>query len=169
MTKLRLEPNVIPPENHGKNLRSMLPKDDWDLLRTDCYMRSGYVCEICGGKGKKHPVEAHEEWTYDLKKRIQTLKAILALCPDCHLVKHIGRAILIGKFEKAVKHFAKVNKMKPDTAEMYLSDFMNHRIDLMSISFKINIDVAKKRLIELFDQQEEVLNAFPITKKGEKR
>jgi len=169
MTKqLKLTPNFIPPESHGKNLRSMLPKEDWDLLRIDCYQKAEYKCEICGGKGKKHPVEAHEEWDYDLQMRVQTLTKISALCPDCHLVKHIGRAEVIGKFEKAFKHFCKVNKLKPAEGERIIRDLMNQRLDLMTKTFRINIELAKQRLLELLNQQEEVLTAFPMQRRKEK-
>jgi hypothetical protein len=143
----------------------MLPKDDWDILRTDCYMRANYVCEICGGIGKKHPVEAHEEWEFNLKKRTQKLVKILALCPDCHLVKHIGRAEILGKFNKALKHFCKVNKIKRSEGEYILRESFNDQMQLMGTSFKIDIELAKTRLLELFDQKEEVLTAFPLIRR----
>lgn len=165
MNNLILIPNPIPPENHGKNLRSMLPTDDWDILRTDCYMRSKYVCEICGGKGKEHPVEAHEEWEFNTKDRIQRLVKISALCPDCHLVKHIGRAEHIGKFDKAFKHFCRVNKLRQQDGEHILTDLLNEQFQLMSTSFRIDIEVAKVRLLELMDDKETVLQAFPIIQK----
>lgn len=168
MNDLKLIPNAIPPESHGKNLRSMLPKDDWDLLRTNCYMAAEYKCEICGSAGKKHPVEAHEEWAFDMEKRVQTLTGIHALCPDCHLVKHIGRAHHIGKFEKAFKHFCKVNKLRPHEGETELRDILNGQLSLMHHFFKINIDVAKQKLLQLFDEQESILTAFPIIRRKSK-
>ena len=165
MTELLLTPNAIPPESHGKNLRSMLPKEDWDLLRIDCYTKADYLCELCGSKGKKHPVEAHEEWEFNVKKRTQVLIKISALCPDCHLVKHIGRASHVGKFEKAFKHFCKVNKLKKEDGETALRDILNNQLSLMTTTYKIDIEIAKKRLLELFQEKEEVLTAFPIVRK----
>lgn len=169
MKKLILTPNFIPPESHGKNLRTMLPQDDWDLLRTDCYQRADYKCQICSGKGKKHPVEAHEEWEFNLEKRTQRLVHLLALCPNCHLVKHIGRAEKIGKFDKAFKHFKKVNKLKEGEAQALISNLMNDQIQLMTMPFKIDIEVAKARLLEIYQSQEEVLTAFPFQKRRPKR
>jgi hypothetical protein len=166
--KLKLVPNPIPPESHGKNLRSILPTEDWDLLRSDCYIKAEYLCEICHGKGRAHPVECHEEWELDYKKKIQKLVALQALCPNCHLVKHIGRAAKTGKFERAFKHFCKVNKLNALAGEQALRDILNSQLDLLGISFKIDIEFAKQRLLELWDQKVEILTAFPIQhKKGD--
>lgn len=168
MKKLILTPNVIPPESHGKNLRTMLPQDDWDLLRIDCYQQADYKCELCSGKGKKHPVEAHEEWFFDLEKRIQKLVKLSALCPSCHLVKHIGRAEKIGKFDKAFKHFKRINKLKDSEAQVLLANLMNDQIQLMTTPFRIDIEAAKTRLLEIYQSQEETLTAFPFQKRRKK-
>ena len=63
-----------------------------------------------------HPVECHETWVYsDTEDKdttfvgTQTLDSINALCPMCHLSKHMGFAESIGKSNEAAKHYAKVN------------------------------------------------------------
>lgn len=65
-----------------------------------------------------HPVECHETWSYsDIRGYslthigIQTLESINALCPLCHLAKHMGFAKTIGKQDIAIKHYAKINKL----------------------------------------------------------
>jgi len=50
------------------------------------------LCETCGGCGPQYPVECHEIWNYDDTRLIQKLDGLIALCPDCHEVKHIGLA-----------------------------------------------------------------------------
>ena len=53
--KLTIE--LVPKGQWGTNLRSRLPKAEWDRLRKAQYQAAGYVCEICGGEGPSHPVE----------------------------------------------------------------------------------------------------------------
>jgi hypothetical protein len=57
----------------------------------------GSRCEICGGRGPEHPVECHERWRYNDLIRTQTLVRMIALCPACHQVKHVGLANVRGK------------------------------------------------------------------------
>lgn len=113
---------LVPSTSWGANLRSILPKADWDKLRKNCYRLAGYRCEICGGKGPKHPVECHEVWEYEEidyvegaslpeggLTYIQTLKGLIALCPACHEVKHFGLASLRGRDKQALDHLMRVN------------------------------------------------------------
>lgn len=91
MTTLTFE--LVPQGSWGDNLRSHLQAGEWDKVRTITYRRAGYKCEVCGGVGPRHPVEAHEVWSYDDASHVQTLVRMIALCPTCHAVKHIGRII----------------------------------------------------------------------------
>lgn len=96
----------VPEECWYSNLRSVLKESDWDKVRKDAYRRAGGRCSVCGRPGR---LEAHEKWGYDDEKRLQTLKDVVALCPACHLVKHISRAYFVGKGEEAMEQFMKVN------------------------------------------------------------
>lgn len=58
-------------------------------------------------------MECHEIWSYDDSRRIQRLDGLVALCPDCHLVKHFGRAIAEGRTRYALAWFAEVNVLTP--------------------------------------------------------
>ena len=120
--KKLLTVELVPKGQWGTNLRSELPRKDWDRLRKDCYAKAGYICEICGGKGRKHPVECHEIWHYDDETKVQRLDGLIALCPSCHQVKHIGRTMAIGKGEQAVKHLMKVNGWSRQDVELYLEE-----------------------------------------------
>ncbi len=100
---------LVPRTSFYKNLRSELPKELWDKLRRKTYRNANYKCEICGGVGKTHPVEVHEIWGYDDKNHIQKLKGLVALCPMCHKVKHIGLTIIQGRFDEAELHIRTVN------------------------------------------------------------
>lgn len=105
---------------YASNIRSILPTQDWDLLRRVVYRRAGYLCEICGGRGPDHPVECHEVWRYDETTRTQVLERMIGLCPACHGVKHMGRSQVVGKGDEALAHLAAVNGWPPDLAQRYV-------------------------------------------------
>lgn len=121
--KLTLE--LVPGPQWKINLRSELPPKDWDKLRKAVYMAANHQCELCGGKGRKHPVECHEQWHYDDKYHRQTLMGLIALCPACHEVKHFGMAETLGHGARARKHLAKVNGWTPEQVETYLQQAFN--------------------------------------------
>lgn len=130
MSKLTCE--LVPTNQWGTNLRSVLAPKVWDELRRACYARAGHRCEICNGVGSKHPVECHEIWEYtDGPVFIQKLTGLIALCPMCHKVKHIGFAYTQGDraFMAALNHLAKVNGWSPDRTYKYVGNqFEIHRI-----------------------------------------
>ena len=106
MKKYKLDFELVPEELWYANLRRILRAEDWDVVRRDAYKRAGYRCRICGANGR---MEAHEKWSYDEKRAVQKLEDVLALCHNCHLVKHIARASLTGDEGVAMTHFMKIN------------------------------------------------------------
>ena len=108
---VKLLPELVPATAWCSNLRSELSKERWDELRRFVYRRAWYRCEICGGKGEKHPVECHEVWEYDLKTGVQKLGGLVALCPACHECKHVGLAEVNGRIEAVIGHMGRVNGM----------------------------------------------------------
>ena len=119
-TTKTLTVELVPSTSWGANLRSELPKKDWDNLRKAQYANAGYRCEICGGKGRKHPVECHETWDYNDETHIQTLTGLIALCPSCHRVKHLGFAFVKGRGQEAIAHLMKVNGWSPEDTQHYV-------------------------------------------------
>ncbi|MFA7219147.1 MAG: HNH endonuclease [Synergistaceae bacterium] len=113
---------LIPKTAWNINVRSELPKKEWDRLRREAYRLADYKCEICGGVGHKHPVECHEIWEYNETDHIQILRGLTAICPSCHEVKHIGRAQIMGHYDRAREHLAKVNKWSIKEAEKYIRE-----------------------------------------------
>lgn len=105
---MKLTVELVPKSAHFKNLRSYLTAAQWDVVRKRCYTNARYRCEICNGVGYKWPVECHEVWEYDFPRII--LKDLVALCPDCHMVKHVGFAILQGNKKHAFMHFSRINE-----------------------------------------------------------
>lgn len=86
----KLSVELIPMTSWYSNVRSNVTSKQWDIIRKDTYKKANYKCEICGGKGMTHSVECHEIWDYDEKTKLQKLVRFIALCPNCHKVKHIG-------------------------------------------------------------------------------
>jgi hypothetical protein len=111
---------LVPRTCWYTNVRSNVPPAEWERLRRIVFSRAGNVCEICGGRGSKWPVECHEVFAYDDSARVQKLQRLMALCPACHEVKHIGLAGVRGKRANATAHLARVNHWTREDAELYI-------------------------------------------------
>lgn len=116
--KLTIE--LVPKTSWYTNVRSKVSKAEWDVIRKRCYKEAGYKCEICNDVGPKWPVECHEIWEYDDEKLTQTLKGLIALCPDCHKVKHPGLAGINGQTDLVLYQLSEVNQISIDEAISYL-------------------------------------------------
>lgn len=103
----RLTIELIPATSWFTNVRSAVTQAEWTRLRQGCYARAGHRCEVCGGRGERWPVEAHEEFEYE--GGVQRLLRLVALCPMCHKVKHFGLARVNGEQEQAGQHLMRVN------------------------------------------------------------
>jgi hypothetical protein len=114
---LKLSIELVPGSSWFNNVRSAVSRAQWDMIRKRVYSESYNLCQICGGRGRNHPVECHEIWSYQDSQNLQKLEGMIALCPACHLVKHMGLAGIRGESEKAFHHFMKVNKLKRAEAE----------------------------------------------------
>lgn len=112
---------LVPSTVWYSNLRSELPKSQWDILRKRCYANAKWLCEVCGGKGLRWPVECHEVWEFDDERKIQILRDIISLCPRCHEVKHIGLAVKLGHDARARKHLASVNGWSDEQTRTYIA------------------------------------------------
>lgn len=117
MEEFKLTINMLPKGAWNNDFSKTLPKKDWDKLRAYAIKRANGKCEICGLK--TNDLDVHEEWEFDIKKKTQTLKQILAICTRCHGVKHFKNSVRLGYGEEAQKHFMKIN----NCSEM---DFARH-------------------------------------------
>lgn len=141
---LKLTIELIPKTSWFSNVRSAVSKAEWDKIRKQVYEKAYYVCEICGDIGPHHPVEAHEVWEFDDKKLTQTLIGMIALCPNCHLVKHMGFANISGKRNIATNHFIKVNNLKKDEAQILINDAFVLWKKRSQFIYKLDISYLKK-------------------------
>jgi len=114
--KLLLTVEMVPEPLWERNLRKILSRSEWDRLRKMAYRRADYRCEVCGASGVDQgfnwPVECHEVWHYDDATHVQRLDRLIALCPLCHQVKHIGRVSATegpSGVARCLNHLKKVN------------------------------------------------------------
>lgn len=139
----KLSVDMIPSTTFNKNVRSMLPREAWDEYRTAAYRRAKYRCEICEGVGPEHPVECHEEWEFNWKTKTQRLKKLIALCPDCHMVKHMGFAISQDKGTRAIEHLADVNDWTMMQAMRHIMDARDEWERRSKVRWEVDISVLK--------------------------
>jgi hypothetical protein len=145
----KLLSELIPKSCSFSNVRSILSKKYWDLLRKQCYDEANNKCEICNETGKqqgfKHDVECHEIWEYDDKTNTQILISLIALCVRCHQVKHFGRTSAIGQQANAFKHMEKVNNWTHKECLSHLAESMQTYKKRSKKKWKINLDVLSSK------------------------
>ena len=112
-----IRPWMVPQTSWGKNLRSLLEPEQWDIVRRKAYAAAGNRCRICGGRGPKWPVEADEGWDYDDDRGVQTLKGVIALCPDCHGIRHWGKTMIDGGEPAAFQRLMRINRWSRPEAQ----------------------------------------------------
>ena len=118
--KLTIE--LVPKTSWFTNVRSQVSQKDWNTIRSQVYKNAQYKCQICGGVGENHPVECHEIWEYIDDQKIQRLKGFIALCPQCHEVKHIGMANVRGRGDIARAQLARVNQWSEKETRRYITN-----------------------------------------------
>jgi len=126
----RLSVELVPSTCWYSNVRTNVSRQQWELCKKFVRTRSGDRCEVCKGRGRQQGwgwnVECHEVWEYvergtaPLIVRTQRLTGLVALCPRCHEVKHIGRADAVGNLPRALEHLMVVNGWSDDEAELYI-------------------------------------------------
>ncbi|MFY9307610.1 MAG: hypothetical protein WAQ28_01040 [Bacteroidia bacterium] len=110
VNKFKLNIQLIPYKNWGKNFRNQYPKS-WEKRREEQLRVSNYQCSICGDT--KSELHCHEDWDIDHENLIQRLRGLKIVCEYCHHCIHWGRMMKIDTTgsltERATKHFLKVN------------------------------------------------------------
>ena len=85
-------------------------------------------------------MECHEIWEYDDVNHIQKLIGLISLCPNCHLVKHIGRAIAMGNEKIPLNQLAKVNKWTTLQVEQHVIE--SFKLHKQRSKFKWTLDLS---------------------------
>jgi hypothetical protein len=118
----RLSIELVPSTCWYSNVRREVSRADWEVIRRAAYGAAGYRSEVCGGRGPQHPVECHERWHYDERQLVQRLERMVALCPACHQVKHLGHADITGHSAQARAHLADVNGWSRQQTDRYIAE-----------------------------------------------
>jgi hypothetical protein len=173
---MKLEIELIPKSCSFSNVRSLLPKKYWDLLRKKSYLNAGDLCEVCKDHGQnqgyRHKLECHEIWEYNNSNNTQKLLGLISLCPKCHQVKHFGRSSAIGKQAEVFKHMEIVNSWTHKQCVTHVVEAMNvykarskkkWKIDL-SILHE-NYEVPKELIVEAEKKKRVIKRKFKRKKK----
>lgn len=144
----RLTVDLIPSTSWWENVRSKMPKAEWDRLRKHSYRMANYRCEVCEGSGLEQgyrwPVECHEVWSYDEATRVQKLVRLISLCPKCHQVKHFGLAQIKGQGAAALRHLMEVNSWTKAEAEAHVRQAFAVWQQRSKIQWRLNLDAIKE-------------------------
>lgn len=135
----RLTIELVPRTCWFSNVRDRVAREDWDRIRKQVYERAGHRCEVCGGRGSRHPVECHEMWEYEEATGVQRLVRMITLCPACHEVKHIGLANIKGRGEIAAAHLAEVNGWTPQVAAVYIDQAFDVWIERSDRTWSLDV------------------------------
>jgi hypothetical protein len=135
----RLTIELVPQTCWFSNVRDRVSREDWDRIRKQVYERAGHRCEVCGGRGSRHPVECHEVWEYDETTGVQRLARMTALCPACHEVKHVGLAGIKGRGEIAAAHLAEVNGWTPQVTAVYIDQAFDVWIERSDRTWSLDV------------------------------
>ncbi|MCL5030633.1 MAG: hypothetical protein M1480_16600, partial [Bacteroidetes bacterium] len=146
---LKLQIELVPSSCWFSNTRKNVKQSEWDRIRKSVYAKANYLCEICGGKGTRHPVECHEVWIYNDNNLTQTLGSFQAICPLCHEVKHIGLAGILGNGDRALNRFKKVNRLSKETAEKIVSVVFKEWKLRSGQKWELNINLLKEFGIDI--------------------
>ena len=136
---------MIPKSCWGRNLRKVITRDTWDTLKGDIYYHSDLDdrCAICA-RELPYDWELHEVWSYDRSAKIQCLVDLLALCQDCHMVKHFGLAAKQDKAETATKHLRAVNDWSEEQALEHISIAIDEWEINSTVDYSLDVSFAER-------------------------
>jgi hypothetical protein len=78
-------------------------------------------------------------WRYDETTRTQILVRMIALCPACHEVKHMGLAGIRGKGKSARDHLAKVNGWSDEQVYVHVAEAFDIWRRRSKVSWKLDL------------------------------
>lgn len=146
MSSVILTIELIPQSTKWVNVKKEFTNDEWKAIRSNCYLKAKYRCEICNSKGVRWPVECHEKWEFDEIQKKQTLKGFIALCPECHKVKHLLFAKKNNQMDIVLSQLMRVNNMSKEEAENYIKQCFDVWEERNRHQWSFDISYAKRYL-----------------------
>lgn len=144
LPKKTLTIELVPETCWFSNVRSQVEPEDWDKIKKATYKKAEYLCEICYDRGPEWPVECHEIWNYDEINLVQKLEGFIALCPDCHRVKHFGFAQVQGTEKEALKQLRKINGWDSKETNLYIKEQFKIWEERSKKEWKLDISLLEK-------------------------
>ena len=80
----------------------------------------------------------------DDTNHVQKLVGLISLCPICHQVKHIGRAIAMGRHQLVYNQLMKVNKWTPKQVESYILKCFETQKERSKYQWKLDISILSQ-------------------------
>ena len=158
--KTKLFIDMIPATSWGMNLHNedILTTFDWNTIRRRTYRAANHRCEVCGEKGPKHQVECHEQWHFNTKTQVQTLRGLVALCPDCHAATHYGFTNRDeAKGERIRAHLMHVNGWTEAQLLAHIQAAQTRCAMLTRVPWKLNLRLFYSRYSDLLSQRSKYL------------
>ena len=153
-----LQIELVPKSSWCSNVRSVLKQSQWDKIRKSTYNKAGDKCEICKSTGKRHP-DCHEVWAYDSSSMTQRLAFFQAICPACHEVKHLGRAIARGNGNVAFNRFREFNSLDELLALRIRDAVFKEWRERSKVKWALDITLLKDYDINVKEIQSKNMNA----------
>ena len=148
--------DLVPSSCWYTNVRSCVPKREWDRIRRMVYKRAEYECEICAAapamdnrRDDRVVLEAHERWSYNEWTGVQKLERLICLCRACHTASHFGLATLNGKAAEAEAHMRKVNHWSPQQFEDHKVAAGNQWMNRSKRNWTLDLSILENAGIEL--------------------
>lgn len=143
---------LVPATSWYRNVRANVSERAWSSLQRLTFTAAGHRCEVCTGVGPRHPVECHEVWHYNDRLRLQQLVRLIALCPECHRVKHLGHTLATGRrdaVESAIAWFCSVNRVPPGTAIAHLQFAFAEHQRRSQVTYQLDVRLLRRYGIAL--------------------
>ena len=153
--KPKLYLDLVPRTSWCSNLRSALPRADWDVLRKAAYKHANWNCLICGGRGPTHPLDAHERWHY--ADGVQKLIGIDGICPACHGVCHYGFSCTQDREYETFMHLRKVNRWSDDEAVAHVQQSFDEWDERSRQRWQLDVSLLKDMQVPLSPEGDEML------------
>jgi hypothetical protein len=116
---------MVPGPLWGLNLRKgrVIPKSQWDKIRTAFFEEHGLTCQTCGETEiDRKRLNVHEEWEYlttTKKRAVARLAGLKISCWHCHMIEHFGaltNMVAAGELSRqaiddTIEHFCRVNRV----------------------------------------------------------
>lgn len=131
---------LVPKSQWYNNLRLRVGVTRWDELRHETYQRAGYHCQVCDAQSDT--LHAHEIWRYDAGTHTQILEGLIALCPACHEVKHIGLARKQGHYDRALSYLMKINDWTWNAADVYVREQFKIWEERNKYTWKLDVSIV---------------------------